>query len=195
MKQFKGPIVTVLALVLAVGIWSRDIPVADADNPSAYLNVREGTTPMLLSKTGKALILGSQSTDGVIFRINGSTVATANSEGLLFGSAVQPQFPAASVITPSTSVPTPGTGNTLSNPATIVAAGAPTAAYVVLPLATASVGKTYKVYNQGSNPVAVVPQTGVINVSGALTPFSCPTLKECTCRGLTTAAFGCSVSG
>lgn len=108
------------------------------------------------------------------------------------GSGAGPVVPAAGVITPSTSVPTPAVGNTLTQGNTILAAGAPTAAFVVLPLATASVGKTFTVFNQGSNPLAIVPQTGVINVSGALTPFSCTTIKECTCTGLTTGVFGCS---
>jgi len=110
----------------------------------------------------------------------------------VYAAGVQPKFPAAAVITPSTSVPTPSAGNTLSNRRTIVAAGAPTAAFVVLPRATLSVGKTYSVLNQGSNPVAIVPQTGSINVSGALTPFPCTTLKECQCTGLTNSTFSCS---
>ena len=109
-----------------------------------------------------------------------------------YGSTAQPVFLAASVMTPSTGVPTPAAGNTLSERNTIIAAGAPTAAFIVLPLATLSVGKSYTVYNQGSNPVAIVPQTGVVNVSAALTPFSCTTLKECKCTGLTTGVFGCS---
>lgn len=104
----------------------------------------------------------------------------------------QPKFPAASVITPSTSFPTPSAGNTLSNRTTILAAGAPTAAYVALPVITANVGKSYTVYSQGSNPLAIVPQTGAVNVSAALTPFSCTTLKECKCTGLTTGVWGCS---
>ena len=109
-----------------------------------------------------------------------------------FAAGIQPKFPAAAVITPSTSVPTPSAGNTLSNRRTIVAAGAPTAAFVVLPRATEVVGETFTVLNQGSNPVAIVPQTGSINVSGALTPFPCTTLKECQCTGLTNSTFSCS---
>lgn len=117
---------------------------------------------------------------------------TNSGDTALTGATSQVIFPAASVITPSTSVPTPAAGNTLSGRYTILAAGAPTAAYVVLPVATASVGKTYTIFNQGSNPLAIVPQTGVINVSAALTPFSCTTLKQCQCTGLTTGVFGCS---
>jgi len=48
------------------------------------------------------------------------------------------------------------------------------------------------VYNQGSNPVAIVPASGVVNVSAALTPYSCGTLKMCACEGLTTGGYGCS---
>ena len=109
-----------------------------------------------------------------------------------YGSGAGPVMAAASVITPSTGVPTPSAGNTLTNRTTILAAGAPTAAYVVLPVITSATGKSFKVYNQGSNPLAIVPQTGVINVSAALTPFSCTTLKECNCQAVSNAAWGCS---
>lgn len=101
-------------------------------------------------------------------------------------------YPAAAVITPSTSFPTPSAGNTLTQKRTILAAGAPTAAYVVLPAATSSVGKGYTLFNQGSNPVAIVPSTGVINVDAALTPFACTTLKECECTGTVTGGWWCS---
>lgn len=118
---------------------------------------------------------------------------TLNTSGITFvNNGMDVVYPSAAVITPSTGVPTPAAGNTLTNRYTILAAGAPTAAFVVLPVATTSVGKTFTVFNQGSNPLAIVPQTGVVNVSAALTPFSCTTLKECQCKGLTTGVFGCS---
>ena len=123
-------------------------------------------------------------------------VALGSSTGvrdLTFASGgYQPKFPAASVITPVTAATALATGSTLTNRTTILAAGAPTAAFVALPVITANVGKSYTVYNQGSNPLAIVPQTGVVNVSAALTPFSCTTLKECKCTGLTTGVWGCS---
>ena len=142
-------------------------------------------------------VLNADSGDLIKFSVATTPVAQLGSTGfttdLPFASGgFQPIVPAAVVITPSTGVPTPSAGNTLTERHTILAAGAPAAAFVVLPLATASVGKKYTVFNQGSNPLAIVPQTGVINVSAALTPFSCTTLKECECTGLTTSAFGCS---
>jgi len=109
-----------------------------------------------------------------------------------FGSTAGPVYPAASVITPSTTFPTPSAGNTLSNVNTIVAAAAPTAAYVVLPEATISVGKTYRVYSLSSNPVAIVPSTGLINAAAALTPYACSAAATCECRGLSTGAWGCA---
>lgn len=120
--------------------------------------------------------------DTVTLGTGGSVVATSTSFW---------KHAAASVITPATTYPTPSAGNTLSNRYTILAAGAPTLAAVVLPLPTVSIGKTYTLYNQGSNPALIAPNTGaVINVDAALTPYSCATLKECECRN--TLATGAS---
>lgn len=158
-----------------------------------------GQNQSLIPATDNAIDLGSSSKEyrsayigtSVVVKASGSVTMGANST-VSYASGAQPKFIAAAVITPETGVPTPAAGNTLSERHTILAAGAPTAAFVVLPVATSSVGKVFKIWNQGSNPLAIVPQTGVINVSGALTPFSCTTLKECTCTGLTTGVFGCS---
>lgn len=107
-----------------------------------------------------------------------------------FTGTAQAKYPVAGVITPSVTYAA-SLGN-LTARHNIIAAGAPTSAFVALPAITANVGKEIKVYNQGSNPVAIVPSTGVINVSAALTPFSCTTLKACQCVGLTTGVWGCS---
>lgn len=94
----------------------------------------------------------------------------------------QVKWGAAPVITPATTYPTPSAGNTLSSRRTILAAGAPTLAAVVLPLPTVAIGRSFTLFNQGSNPALIAPNTGaVINVDAALTPFSCATLKECEC--------------
>lgn len=140
------------------------------------------STGVLAASTAIGVAAGAATTPNVTFQSNG--IALTNTNDLI--------YPAAAVITPSTGVPTPAAGNTLTNRYTILAAGAPTAAFVVLPVATTSVGRSWTVYNQGSNPLAIVPQTGVINVSAALTPFSCTTLKECKCTGIATGTFGCS---
>lgn len=145
-----------------------------------------------VARSGYTMTIGTASTDAFKLIANSTPVADINRYGITLQSGIQMLYPAAAVITPDTAVPTPSAGNTLTNANTILAAGAPTAAFVMLPAATLSVGKTYRVYNQGSNPLAIVPVTGVINVSGALTPFSCTTIKECECRGITTGVWGCS---
>lgn len=121
--------------------------------------------------------------------------AKIDTQGVTFSSSTAGiQYPAAVVITPSTSFPTPAAGDTLTNRLTILAAGAPTAAFVELPRATASVGKTYQVFNQGSNPLAIVPQSGdTQGVAAAATPFFCTTLKTCDCTGITTSGFQCGL--
>jgi len=127
---------------------------------------------------------GLTNTTGDHTLTNGNTVYTA--------AGTQDVFPVAGVITPSTASITPAAGYTLTGRYSIVVAGAPTANFVVLPVATTVVGKSFRLYNQSSNPVAIVPQTGSINVSAALTPFACTTLKECECTGITNGNFGCS---
>lgn len=103
-------------------------------------------------------------------------------------------FPAAAVVTPATSFPTPGGAGGITYRNSIVAAGAPTATFVQLPLATISVGKTFSVFNQSSNPAAIVPISGdTQGVSAAATPFACTTLKTCDCTALTSANWMCGV--
>ena len=109
---------------------------------------------------------------------------------LVYGPSAVSKVPAASVVTPFVTYAAGSAALTART--SLIAAGAPTSAFVELPAATANVGVTKELYNQGSNPVAIVPASGVINVSGALTPFSCTTLKKCTCQGLTTGVWGCA---
>jgi hypothetical protein len=90
-----------------------------------------------------------------------------------FTGIAQEKYPVAGVITPATAA-TAVAAAPITARHNVIAAGAPTAAFVQLPAVTANVGKQISVFNQGSNPVAIVPSTGVINVSAALTPFSCP---------------------
>lgn len=79
----------------------------------------------------------------------------------------------------------------LSQVRSIIAAGAPTIAYVELPAATANVNKTRVLYNLAGGAVNMVPASGVVNVSAALTPYICPANKVCTCHGITTGIWGC----
>lgn len=146
--------------------------------------IRENILPYSLTPTLNPNIGSATKPFKNIF-LSSDTTYTANGAG--------PKFPAASVITPDTAYPTPNAGSTLLNRVTILAAGAPTAAFVNLPATAAVVGEEYKIYNQGSNPLAIVPQPlSLINVSAAATPFSCTTLKECNCVALSTTTWGCS---
>ncbi len=136
-----------------------------------------GVVPMTFAQSGRDLA-------NVCGLAQGCTATIA--------AGVFPTPQVAMVITPSVTYG-PGLGS-MTQKNSIIAAGAPTSAFVELPAVTANVGKAYILYNQGSNPVAIVPKTGVINVGGALTPFSCTTLKRCVCDGLTTGVWGCAQS-
>ncbi len=125
--------------------------------------------------------------------ISGNTTMTAG-DTVYSTAGKQPSFPAAAIITPSTSFPTPAAGDTLTQRLTIVAAGAPTATFVELPLATAVIGKTFTVFNQSSNPAAIVPISGnTQGVAVAATPFACTTLKSCDCTALSSTNWMCGV--
>lgn len=104
----------------------------------------------------------------------------------------------APVMTPATSFPTPpatpGTGSQVAARHSIIVAGAPTATFVQLPQATISVGKTFTVVNQSSNPAAIVPVSGdTQGVSAAATPYACTTLKTCDCVALTNSNWMCGL--
>lgn len=73
MKLFRSLIGAVFLLAMLPGL---------ALAQSAYVTTAEGTTPSIISKTGKALKLGSQSTDGVLLVVNGASVATVTSSGI-----------------------------------------------------------------------------------------------------------------
>lgn len=206
MRLNKNYLVLILALVAVFGgpisvLLAQGAPDIDTSLPlgnGRYLSARSA------NGQNENRLLSSDSSDNTLINApSGSTVKASiaktpvvafdATDGITFTAATQGfKAPAAAVITISTTYPTPSAGNTLSNKHTIVAAGAPTAAYVALPAITANVGEDFYVYNQGSNPVAIAPNTGVINASAALTPFSCSTLKVCKCHGLITTTWGCS---
>jgi hypothetical protein len=119
--------------------------------------------------------------------------STAVSLDQTFSGTAQARYPAASVITPAVTYAA-SLGNITARHS-IIAAGAPTSAFVALPAITLSVGDQFSVFNQGSNPVAIVPSTGSLNGAAALTPFSCPAGKRCDCIGITTALWGCGNLG
>lgn len=148
------------------------------------LKLDTANNPFLNAITGKTVKLG----------VNGTSTVKVTATDMQFAIAGgQPQYPIAAIITPSTSFPTPNAGDTLTQVNSILAAGAPTAAFVELPAATANVGKTFTLFNQGSNPGGMVPISGdTVNVAAAATPFSCATGKKCDCTGLINSNWGCS---
>lgn len=165
--------------------------VARSNNVAIKINNAAGTPTSVLNLDASDAAHLNGTT--LSFDIAGTPVASMGTGGFAYSSTTaNDSYPAAAVITPATSYPTPAAGNTLSRRYTILAAGAPTAAFVALPVATSSIGKKYTIFNQGSNPLAIAPNTGSINVDAALTPYSCATLKECECTGLSSTVWGCS---
>jgi len=187
-NKFKNIFASLVIGLFIGGILSQ-IPLAYAVTGAVFDTVNRA---YFVARSGYKMTIGTAGSDTFSLIASSTPVAVVDSTGITMQSGAQMKAIAASVMTPSTSSITPAAGFTLSERNTIIAAGAPTAAFVVLPAATSSVGKRFTLFNQGSNPVAIVPQTGAINVSAALTPFSCTTLKECQCTGLTTGVFGCS---
>lgn len=157
-------------------------------------------TPMLLSKTGYNLTVGNAAASSSL-KLQGTTItmqnpsntpfASVNSSGLSFSSVTSGvTLGAASVVTPTANLTPVAGARIATNNFLIVATAAPTANFVFAQ-PTASVGKTYHVYNQSANPVAILPEDGAINAAAALTPFACAATKLCSCRGFTTGQMIC----
>lgn len=113
--------------------------------------------------------------------------STFDSSGLTFASAgMGENLPAGQVFTPATNLTPVAGARLLANRLGSVATAAPTLA-VVFAQPTASVGKVVRIYNQGANPLVILPEDGSINATAALTPFSCAAGKVCTGYGLSTS--------
>lgn len=137
-----------------------------------------------ISSTGWSA--AGQSTTMAALTVSGDLTVGGN---VLFTATGQDvQVPA--IITPTTNL-TPVAGARLSNRVAYVVTAAPTAAFVFIQ-PTLSVGKSYEVYNQGANPLPIIPEDGTINLTGALTPYVCATGKYCACTGLSTSLASCS---
>ena len=97
------------------------------------------------------------------------------------------------IITPVTAHPTPGKGGDVSvGTVNRLVAGSPTLAYVQVPVATANVGKSLTVVNEGSNPVLIAAQgTDTMQAAAANTPYSCATTKLCDCVANSTSTWRC----
>ena len=103
--------------------------------------------------------------------------------------------PLPSVITPATSYPTHAATTPITARYSIIAAGGPTAMFVLLPTGASMTSNVKEIgfINNASNPVAVVPNsTDVINIAAAATPFSCATDTYCECKKVAAGSFRCT---
>lgn len=129
---------------------------------------------VIAAPTSIAISAGAANTPNATFSSSGLTYATAGMGEIL---------PAGAVFTPATNLTPTAGARLLANRLGSVATAAPTAAYVFAQ-PTASVGKVVRIYNQGANPLQVLPEDGTINAAAALTPFACAAGKVCTGYGL-----------
>lgn len=118
-----------------------------------------------------------------------SSNATTGGNLVMANTAKQVVYPAALIVTPATAL-TPVAAARFSQRYNALATAAPTLS-VMFAQPTASVGKKFSVWNQGASPVIIIPEDGTINVTGALTPFSCATQKLCSCTGVSTTQMIC----
>ena len=145
--------------------------------------------------TPKAFITPSSGT----FVTQGSVVANSGvstSAGDFSGDATfasgKGVVQAVAIITPSVNM-TPAAASNMSATVNRFVAGSPTLAAGHLPAAsTTTVGKEYKVLNEGSNPVLVFGTgSDTINATAAGTPHSCAAGKTCDCLGKAATAWQC----
>lgn len=134
------------------------------------------TSGPLIQSTKIAVAVGAASTPNMELSNAGLNFLTAG---------MGENLPAGQVFTPATNLTPVAGARLLANRLGAVATAAPTLA-VVFAQPTASVGKVVRIYNQGANPLLILPEDGAINATGALTPFSCAAGKICTGWGLST---------
>lgn len=175
------------------------IIVAESAHAQAGMPTPPYTGQTISNKCGLATDCGSVLVNSDTYMINsqGTIAARATGSSINLQTGFQVNDPLPGVLTPATSYPTPASvAGSISSRYNIVAAGGPTAMFVGFPQATtlpANV-KQFGVFNQSSNPVALVPYPGdTFNVSAAATPFSCTTLKYCECLKLTATNWGCTI--
>lgn len=153
------------------------LPLLAFAEPNTYTNLTGGT-PLILSKTGKPLILGSQSTDGVKLQVSGTPVAVVNSSGLTVNtggvtiSAGGLTFAAGlgSVLAPFTATPvaTPvQASNYCPYGICVVPTAAANAAVFLGVDATPVPGKVFKIFNSNGTNSIRVKAAGAAKINGA----------------------------
>lgn len=158
-----------------------------------FANATPGGTPVNAVKLDGAnnLHLSAITGKSVSLDVAGTPVHSCNSAGCSYTSASQQDvFPAAAVVTPGV---TYGAGlGTLTQRYNEVATAGPTSQFYELAAPTANIGKSFELVNRSANPAPIVPAAGVINATGALTPYACATTKRCTCTANSSAGYWCS---
>jgi hypothetical protein len=170
-----GPSTMNLAASTAVAIApaSGNTPIAKFQSLGLFSQLNQW---LVAAPTAIALSAGAANTPNSTFDNSGLTFATAG---------MGENLPAGQVLTPATDLTPVAGARLLQNRLSSVATAAPTLA-VVFAQPTASVGKVLRFYNQGANPVLILPEDGQVNASAALTPFICAAGKICTGTGFST---------
>lgn len=166
------------------------LPLGNGQWLSSWSSNHQTNNRLLRSDTSDNTYVNAPSGSTVKMSVAKTPYASVGTGGLTFvGAGVQPIFPSASVLTPAVTYGA-GLGAITARYSTVATAG-PTSMFLELPAPTANVGKAFNVTNYAANAAQLVPPSGVVNVSGALTPFSCASQKECTCTALTSSGYWC----
>lgn len=176
-------------LVLGLLVFALMPLLASAQTPSAYFNIGSGRTPSLISRTGKVLVLGSQSTDGIQFNVAGTPVAVLNQTGLRFQTGSGAGQGQAVYVPTFAATPAAGTNDIKKGFNAIPTAAANTAG--CLP-AVPVVGDTFEGFNTGPNAVRV-KACGTPGINGAAAgtyiPVAAATYFRCVAN--TATAYQC----
>jgi len=180
----KKAIIALLSVLLAFeGAW------ADTCATSLMPAFAAGQAKALCSKYGPSQATSIIPQAGATINVGGVASPIANISTSQLG------YPLPAVLTPQTSYPTPATATFLSARYSLMASGAPTAAYVTLPQATGipQTSQARGLISRSGNPVAVVPYPGdTIGNAAAATPYSCAAGKFCDCIKTGSTSWDCN---
>lgn len=160
-----------------------------AQTPSAYFNIGSGRSPSLISRTGKVLVLGSQSTDGIQFNIAGTPVAVLNQTGLRFQTGSGANQGQAVYVPTMSANPTPGV-NDLKRGFNAIPTAASSTKACLAPVPVA--GDVFEGINTGPNAVSIVTcGTPGINGAAAGTGIPLATKTYFRCVANSSTAYQC----
>lgn len=174
--------------LMGVGVPEEQAKRLASDKINTFKVVNSTGTPVaqITPSTGTFVTAGGVTASGAI---SGTTGAFSGDVTMSSGKGV---VQAVAIITPNTNM-TPAAGSNMSATVNRFVAGSPTLAAANLPAAgAATIGKEYKILNEGSYPVLVFPTgTDTIGAAAAGTPHSCASTKICDCIGKSATAWQC----